>query len=87
MRETTGYEEIDKIYKEGSKKQFEIYKVSGRYGSNRTRVHLTVKIVEDNSLWTKVKSEDHWGNPFEYTFFKPYKKLKWKRGDKYGSNE
>jgi len=82
VRETTGYEEIDKIYKEGSKKQFETYKVSGRYGSNGTRVRLIVKIVEDNSLWTKVKSEDHWGDPFEYTFFKPYEKLKWKQGDR-----
>lgn len=75
----TGYEEIDKIYGEGSKKQFERYKVAGRYGGNNVRVHLTVEIVEDNSLWTKVKSEDYYGDLFGYTFFKPYKKLKWKK--------
>ena len=75
----TGYEEVDKIYAEGSKKQFERYKVAGRYGDNNVHVHLTIEIIEDNSLYTKVKSEDYYGTPFEYTFFKPYKKLRWKK--------
>lgn len=63
-------------------KQFERYKVYGRYGDDNKRVHLTVEIIEDNNFWTNVKVEP-WGihtNGFKYPFFKSKsKRLKWKR--------
>jgi len=61
---------------------FERYKVSGRYGDDNKRVHLTVEIIDDNDFCTNVKVAPRGWNihGFEYPFFKTVKqKLKWKK--------
>ena len=53
----------------------DIYKISGNYNNNK--VHLTAKIIEDKTMYTKIEANNFYGKTFRFTFIKPYKKLKW----------